>query len=92
MLLDLVDVGFDVIGDLEVGVDDVVGDRVQDRGRSSREHVRVALQAGADLLEGTVFAVPDGDDEAVAEKDHDLAGLDDLAGLRHRGVRYTGPS
>jgi hypothetical protein len=67
--LDLVDVALERIGHREVGVHDLVGDRVQHRGRTDGQPVRVGLQLGAQVAQTGVLTVADGDDEVRAEND-----------------------
>ena len=81
VLFHRVDVGLDQIGDVEVAVDDMVGDGVHDRVRPELEDGRRGVEALAHPGQPAVLAVPDGHHEVRADEDHDLAGLDDFAGL-----------
>ena len=83
VLFHRVDVGFDQIGDVEVAVHDVVGDRVHDRVGTEFQERRRGVQPLAHPGQPAVLAVADRDDEVGADEDHDLAGLDDLAGQGH---------
>ena len=87
VLLHRVDVGLDEIGDVEVAS--------RPRGRRSRACTAYgpSLQlAGALSIflrtpgQAAVVAVAHGDHEVASDEDHDLAGLDDLAGQGHRFV------
>src|SRR5437868_10073616 len=78
--LDLFELQLHQVGDLQVPVDDVVGDGVQDPGGTPVHQLGPALKALAHLAQRAVLAVPHGHHEVGAEEDHDLAGADDLAG------------
>ena len=86
VLLHRVDVGLDEIGDVEVGVHHVVGDRVHHRIRTELAIRGSAVHLPAHACQPTVVAVAHGDHEVASDEDHDLAGLDDLAGHGHRLV------
>ena len=86
VLLHRVDVDLDQVGDVEVVVDDVVGDRVHDRVGTQLQQGRGRFELFAHPGQFTVLAVPDRHDEVGADEHHDLAGLDDLPGLGHRLV------
>ena len=86
VLFHRVDVGLDQVGDVEVAVDDVVGDRVHDRVRAQLQGRRGRVECLAHPGQLAVLAVTDRDHEIGSDEDHDLAGLDDLAGVDHRHV------
>ncbi len=88
-LLDVVDVGLHQPGHLQVVVDHVVGDRVQHRVGAVAHMLRVGVHRPANLPEPAVVAVAHRDREVLADKDHDLAGLHDLAGQVHRIVGHV---
>src|SRR4051794_10283383 len=78
--LQLLDVLLDRGGDVGEGVDDEVGDGVQDGGGAQAQQLALVLQPAPQLGQAAVVAVPHGDHIVLAEEDHDLAGVDDLAG------------
>ena len=78
--LDLVHVLLDGVGDRDVLVHDVVGDRVQHGGGPERELLRVGLQLLAHAVQAAVLAVAHRHDEVRADERHHLAGLDQLDG------------
>ncbi len=81
-----VDVGLDQIGDIEIAVDDVIGDRMHDRVGPERQTGGRRVELLADAGEPTVLTMADGDHEIGTDEDHDLAGFDDLASQRHGNV------
>ena len=75
------------VGHLEVGVDDPVEDRVDHRPRARARAARAWLSSSARTgASGADVAVPDGDHEVRPDEHHEVAGLDDLAGLGQLGV------
>ena len=89
LLLDGVDVGLHRFGHRSVRVDDVVGDRVHHRGRTQFETFGILLELPANHREPGVVSMPNRDGEVGPDEHHDLAGLDDLTGQRHRFVRHV---
>ena len=83
---DCVDVFLHPVRDDEIGVDDAVEDRVHHRPRSELEQLRLALQFGADRRQRSDFAMPDCDHVVRPDEHHQVAGLDDLAGLGELAV------
>ena len=69
------------VGDVQVGVDDAVEHGVHHRPRAEPEQVRLRLEVGPDRARGRPVTVADRDDEVAADEEHQVAGLDDLAGL-----------
>ena len=88
--LELVDVLLHRAGHLDEGVDDEVRDGVEDRGRAQAQQVALLLQPGPQLGQPAVPAVPHGDHVVRAEEDHDLAGVDHLAGRGQLLVLHVG--
>ena len=86
VLFHRVDIDLDQIGDVEVVVDDVVGDRVHDRVGAELEQRGGGFEFPPHPCQPAVLAVPDRHHEVGADEHHDLAGLDDLPGLGHRLV------
>jgi hypothetical protein len=78
--LELVDVLGHRARHVDEVVDDVVGDGIEDGGRAQPQQVPLLLQAGPQVGEPRVLAVPHGDHVVRAEEHHDLAGVDHLAG------------
>lgn len=64
----------------------MVGDRVEHGRRTAGQMIGVAFEALAHVRELGVVAVPHAHDEVGAGEQHDLAGLDDVLGGRHRLV------
>lgn len=64
----------------------MVRDGVQHRGRALGQLPRIPFEVFAQRAEGAVPPVPYGHHEVGAGEDHDLAGVDDLAGGRQFGV------
>ena len=86
VLFHRVDVDLDQVGDVEIVVDDMVGDRVHDRVGAEFEQGGGGFEFPSHPGQFAVLAVPDRHHEVGADEDHDLAGLDDLPGLGHRHV------
>ncbi len=86
VLFHRVDVGLDQVGDVEVAVDHVVGDRVHDRVGAELEQGGGGFEFPSHPGQFAVLAVSDRHHEVGTDEDHDLAGLDDLPGLGDRLV------
>ena len=74
--LDLLEVPAHLAVDDEVVVDDGVHDGVEHGDRAVAEPLGLGLQPLAHAGQRVALAVPDRDDEVVADEEHDLAGLD----------------
>ena len=85
--LDGVDVGRHQVGDVEVVVHHGIGDGVHHREWAQPHLLGVGIHPLAHVGQPTVLAVPDCHHEIAVDEDHDLAGLDDLAGQHQRLVR-----
>ena len=80
LFLDGVDVALHQLGDLEIVVDHRVRDGMHHRERAQPHVLGVRIHSLAYVRQPTVVAVPDRHHEIAVDEDHDLAGLDDLAG------------
>ena len=76
LLLDLLEVTAHLTVDDEVVVDDGVHHGVQHGERAVLEPLGLVLEPLPHSGQGVALAVADRDDEAVADEEHDLAGLD----------------
>ena len=86
VLFHRVDVGLDQIGDVEVAVHHMVGDRMHDRVRAQLQGRGGGFESLTHAGQLAVLAVPDRHHEIGADEDHDFPGLDDLPGVGHRLV------
>jgi hypothetical protein len=73
-------------GHLQIEIDHAVAYRVRHRPRPFGQYRRALLQIVAHRGERTGGAVPDGDDEPVAQQHHHVAGVDYLRGFGEFGV------
>ena len=76
--LDRVDLEREALDHLGVVVDDAVGDGVEDGAGADAQEVRMRLEVEPDVVQRAALAVADGDHEARAGEDHQLADLDRL--------------
>ena len=82
LLLDLLDVAFEPVGDRAIVVHDLVHDRVQHRSGTVCEQLGLLVQFAAHVAERARLTVPNRHDEGLVDEQDDLARLDQLCSSR----------